>query len=148
MSTFVNLLEIVYPIGSIYCSKNDISPATLFGGTWSQIKGAVLSATGGNGFADAGSNGGSLKINNYHLPEHKHFVRAATSAESVDSTKDNYLGMWDTNAASGSQWKLASFGGSGASQWVYAAELTGVGEEHNKDFIPYHYSINVWVRTS
>lgn len=148
MSTFVNLLEIVYPIGSIYCSKNDISPATLFGGTWSQIKGAVLSATGGNGFADAGSNGGSLKINNYHLPEHKHFVRAATSADSVDSAKDNYLGMWNTNAASGSQWKLASFGDSGASEWVYAAELTGVGEEHNKDFIPYHYSINVWVRTS
>lgn len=148
MSTFINLLEIIYPVGSIYCSENNISPATLFGGTWSQIKGAVLSATGGNGFASAGYNGGSLKINDYHLPEHKHRVRAAASVGQVENTEDNYLGMWDTNAASGSQWKLASFGGSGASQWVYAAEFTGVDGEHNRDFIPYHHSINVWVRTS
>nr|DAF55165.1 MAG TPA: baseplate protein [Siphoviridae sp. ctZHD14] len=148
MSIFINLLEVIYPVGSIYCSENSISPATLFGGTWSQIKGAILSATGGNGFAPAGSSGGSLKINNYHLPEHKHFVRAATSAEHIEDVEDNYLGMWNTNAASGSQWKLASFGGSGATQWVYAAELTGIGKEHNKDFIPYHYSVNVWVRTS
>lgn len=38
--TFISkadLLNLIYPIGSIYMSMNSTSPATLFGGTWSQI---------------------------------------------------------------------------------------------------------------
>lgn len=37
MSSFVNLMDIVYPVGSIYYSFSSISPATRFGGTWEQI---------------------------------------------------------------------------------------------------------------
>lgn len=148
MSTFINLLEVIYPVGSIYCSENNISPATLFGGTWSQIKGAVLAATGANSFANAGSSGGSLKIKDYHLPEHIHEVRVASDSLSTGSVNDNYVGMWTTNAASGSEWKLASFGSTGASKWAYAADLAAISGNKNRDFIPYHYSINVWVRTS
>jgi len=29
-----NLLNLVYPVGSIFLSVNSTSPATLFGGTW------------------------------------------------------------------------------------------------------------------
>ena len=32
-------LDTVYPVGSVYMSANNISPASLFGGTWTQIKG-------------------------------------------------------------------------------------------------------------
>ena len=38
MSNFVNLLDIVYPVGSIYQSMNTTSPADLIGGTWTKIK--------------------------------------------------------------------------------------------------------------
>ena len=38
MSNFVNLLDIVYPVGSIYQSMSKTSPASLVGGTWTQIK--------------------------------------------------------------------------------------------------------------
>lgn len=38
MSNFVNLLDIVYPVGSIYQSMNETSPADVIGGTWTQIK--------------------------------------------------------------------------------------------------------------
>lgn len=34
---FVNLLEIVYPIGSLYFSTSSISPAEVIGGQWEQI---------------------------------------------------------------------------------------------------------------
>ena len=37
-------LDRVYPVGSIYMSVNSTSPATLFGGTWEQIKGRMLLA--------------------------------------------------------------------------------------------------------
>lgn len=42
MSNFVNLLDVVYPVGSIYLSMNSTSPASFVGGTWKQINGALL----------------------------------------------------------------------------------------------------------
>lgn len=54
MSSFVNLLNVVYPVGSVYCSMNSTSPATLFGGTWEQVTSRFLygstsgKATGGS----------------------------------------------------------------------------------------------------
>lgn len=38
MSNFVNLLDIVYPVGSIYQSMDATSPVDFIGGTWTQIK--------------------------------------------------------------------------------------------------------------
>lgn len=45
MSSFVNLLDIVYPVGSIYTSMNAESPASTVGGTWTQITDRYLKAT-------------------------------------------------------------------------------------------------------
>lgn len=38
MSNFVNLLDIIYPVGSIYQSMSTTSPADFIGGTWTKIK--------------------------------------------------------------------------------------------------------------
>ena len=51
------LLNIFYPVGSIYTSTKSTSPATLFGGTWVQIKDTFL-LTAGDSYS-AGSSGGS-----------------------------------------------------------------------------------------
>lgn len=51
------LLNIFYPVGSIYTSTKSTSPATLFGGTWVQIKDTFLLTAGDN--YSAGSKGGS-----------------------------------------------------------------------------------------
>ena len=37
MANWVNLLDIIYPVGSLYMSMNATSPATLIGGNWEQI---------------------------------------------------------------------------------------------------------------
>ena len=50
------MLDLVHPVGSIYTSTDSTSPATLFGGTWSQISdGYYLRASssgGGNTLAE------------------------------------------------------------------------------------------------
>ena len=40
------LVDVIYPIGAIYISVNSTSPASLFGGTWEQIKGRFLLGDG------------------------------------------------------------------------------------------------------
>lgn len=37
MSSFINLLDVVYPVGCYYITTNSTSPSTLFGGTWSCV---------------------------------------------------------------------------------------------------------------
>ena len=65
-------LNVIYPIGSIYMSINNINPANLFGGEWEQIKDTFLLAAGNT--YTAGSTGGetehTLTIN--EMPKHKH----------------------------------------------------------------------------
>ena len=55
-----SIVDMVYPIGSIYMSVNSTSPQTLFGGTWEQIKDTFLLATGDT-YAN-GSTGGSATV--------------------------------------------------------------------------------------
>lgn len=51
-----DLLDSIYPVGSIYMSTKDSSPANFLGGTWERIEGKFLLGAG-SGFG-AGSTGG------------------------------------------------------------------------------------------
>lgn len=41
-----DLLNVMYPVGSVYISVNDNNPTSLFGGTWEQIKEKFLLSCG------------------------------------------------------------------------------------------------------
>lgn len=55
-TSIANMLQTVYPVGAIYLSVVNISPASLFGGTWEQIKDVFLLAAGST--YTAGKTGG------------------------------------------------------------------------------------------
>lgn len=38
------LVDLIYPVGSVYMSAGEVSPAVLFGGTWSQVTGRFILA--------------------------------------------------------------------------------------------------------
>ena len=67
-----DLINTIYPVGSIYMSVNSTNPSVLFGGTWEQIKDTFLLATGDT-YAN-GSTGGeathTLTVN--EMPSHTH----------------------------------------------------------------------------
>ena len=66
------LLNLVYPVGSIYWSSNNTNPGTLFGGTWTQIKDKFILAAGdyySNG-ATGGTSSVTLTVSN--MPSHSH----------------------------------------------------------------------------
>lgn len=51
------IFDMIYPVGSVYISVNNVSPATLFGGTWEQIQDQFLLSAGST--YTAGDTGGS-----------------------------------------------------------------------------------------
>lgn len=72
MSNFVNLLDIIYPIGSVYITFNKTSPADVVGGIWELLQDTFLYSS-----ADAtGTTGGEkthlLTID--EMPSHQHGI--------------------------------------------------------------------------
>lgn len=83
MSNFVNLLDIVYPVGSVFISNTSISPADSIGGTWTQLEDGsficqgTLEETGGTN---------SYTLTMSQMPRHNHSIRwgSAQSDGKVD----------------------------------------------------------------
>ena len=71
-----NIVDIVYPVGSIYMSVAEVDPSVLFGGIWTKIEGKFLLASSDS--YTLGDTGGAstviLEIAN--LPSHTHSVGA------------------------------------------------------------------------
>lgn len=81
------LIDLIYPVGSIYTSENSISPADLFGGTWEAVPaGRVLLAQGTSEWGveyQAGSTGGEHEhqLSVGELPSHIHDATASTTGD-------------------------------------------------------------------
>lgn len=81
------ILNVIYPVGSVYLTINDVNPQTLFGGTWVKCSGGFIygstgtgtSGTNGNGsgtsVSSSGSgNTGSTKLSVSQMPSHNHSI--------------------------------------------------------------------------
>lgn len=79
-----NINDKIYPIGSIYISTSQASPASIFGGTWEQLKDRFLLASGDT--YTAGTTGGEAthKLNNNEIPVHTHSYRAGSAGGTDD----------------------------------------------------------------
>ena len=67
-----NLVDAIYPVGSIYMSVNSTNPGYLFGGTWTQIKDTFLLSAGDT--YTAGNTGGEAThtLTVQEMPSHTH----------------------------------------------------------------------------
>ena len=121
--------DLIYPVGSIYMSVNDTNPATLFGGTWEQIKDKFLLSCGDT-YAN-GSTGGeathTLKID--EMPKHSHIIYASNNSSATQS--GSYPPKVDTDKAS--NWNANTITETGGSQ------------PHNN--MPPYLAVYVWKRT-
>ena len=75
----VSLLDLIYPIGSIYISVNSTNPGTLFGGTWTQLKDRFLIGAGSSYSAGGTGGASSVTLSTSNLPKHTHGVNITTS---------------------------------------------------------------------
>lgn len=123
--TVSDLMLMMYPVGSVYISVNNVSPAQLFGGTWEQIEDTFLLAAG-NTYA-AGTTGGeathTLTVD--EMPSHNH-----------------NLGVKTASVASGSNYSRLDSSFTSASDDVIAD--TGGGQAHNN--MPPYLAVYMWKR--
>lgn len=171
MPNFVNLLDIVYPVGSMYFSITDISPANSVGGTWEQIQNAVLAASGNSYSGAVNTYNGEKHILYYQMPFHSH----QTNIEGVNASNRNY----SMNAIAKTAYAWTKNVNGTANEANLFNQLNSELNSSNKnlnssnyqlpktyyniiedtpatslirpagggqDYIPYHYSINVWKR--
>ena len=81
-----NIVDLVYPVGSIYISASSTEPSLLFGGTWSALGGRFL--IGVNSTYTAGSTGGSAThtLTTAEMPSHSHTINHTHSTATSSST--------------------------------------------------------------
>ena len=78
MATWVNLLDVIYPVGSIYISNSSTSPSSVVGGTWVQVSGYYLYTANTNG------TGGASTVT------HSHARGTYTAAIAIDHLGSGY----------------------------------------------------------
>ena len=145
------LIDLFYPIGSIYMSMSDIPPANRFGGTWEQITDTFLYCAD-----SSGETGGSNKITVENLPAHSHTFKGNAIQGNFGFAADTGLGSpWSdsiTNGPFSTAFQTANrvnySEGEGYSFQFNATpsgtiSKTGSGE----DYMPPYLTVYAWKRT-
>lgn len=143
------VLNLVYPIGSIYMSINNSDPNTLFGGKWEQIKDKFLLACGDtytNG-TTGGEDSHILTIN--ELPSHTHTISSSGGHNHDARFKEHYIGTDTTGAYDYARSYSQSYDyikrvTTTTGEHTHALSNTGGGQAHNN--MPPYLTIYVWKR--
>lgn len=147
----IALKDQIYPVGAIYLSYTSTSPASFFGGTWTQITGdyyLMLSngtGTGGSNstsYTPSGSVGGhTLTIN--EIPVHSHLVTNKTTSYGQGSQSSWRCLSWTgTNA----DWTQDVWSGNQGSGWSHDHGFTGTAATITIN--PKYYKVYAWRRTA
>ena len=69
------ILDLIYPIGSVYTSVNDVSPATFIGGTWERFGAGRFLMGVDNGTSETTGGASSVTLQATQIPSHTHTIR-------------------------------------------------------------------------
>ena len=139
ISTVNNIVDIIYPVGSIYMSVNDVNPNVLFGGRWQQLKNRFLIGSGdiySNG-ATGGETTHTLTVSEMpshtHIQnQHRHELNRNFSDGSGGSTS-----AYITTADRKTSTKYTTY-------TTATNQNTGGGGSHNN--MPPYLAVNIWKR--
>ena len=123
------LLEMIYPIGSIYTSTRNVNPGNIFGGTWSAIVDRFLYCVN-PASAQSGVTGGSKKISVANLPAHNHASRLCNWYDQGNASSTKICGTGPS-----ATWKDENS--------YCPTTNTGSGT----DYMPPYYTVYAWTRT-
>ena len=117
-----------FPVGYIYISFDSTSPASMFGGSWTQITNAFLLGAGSTYSNGATGGATTVTLTTANLPAHRHSATAyGNSSNSTTNTNWEY--------ASGYTTPFPSY-----------TNATGGGVAHNN--MPPYFTVYAWKKTA
>ena len=122
-----NILDYIYPVGSIVIRYDHHLPSDLFGGTWVRISNAFLWAVDSSGSIGLTGGAKEVTLTTAQLPSHSHGS------------------VYSQHAANDMGKQLAWFTNTGSSL-AYGPVATGGGQPHNN--MPPYIQVSVWRRTA
>ena len=146
------LLDMVYPVGSIYLSVSGTDPQTLFGGTWARLEDVFLLAAGAK--HPAGSTGGEeahtltvgeMPSHGNHLMQGRMYQELAENASNDSSYRGNTLYLGKNAFASTGNFNRGWKDWNGGEMYP-AGTLKGGGNPHNN--MPPYLAVYTWKRTA
>ena len=137
------MLNMMYPVGSIYTSMQNTSPATLFGGTWTQITDRFLYCT-----TTSKQTGGSKKITIANLPAHNHTATCSTAGAHTHkyaTTSSCNFGSNDKDyrISTTPDWEGTT---QSAGNHTHTISINNTGS--GTDYMPPYITVYAWYRTA
>lgn len=131
---FASIIDIVYPVGSIYMSVNAADPSKLFSGTlWEKLEGRFL--LGSSSTYKLGSTGGEAThtLTYDEMPKHTHAMYSGNSGGPQDWEPDGGSYLVDSVTESKTTW------------WApLGMNYAGGSAAHNN--MPPYLVVNMWKR--
>jgi hypothetical protein len=137
------LVDLIYPVGSIYMSTNDVSPQTFFGGTWERLQNRFLIGAGDTYAAGAMGGYATHTLTIDELPSHRH--------DRITYAGNSFWNVGDNSGLGGTQSEetIKSYSASGTttatSASLWATNKVGGGKAHNN--MPPYLAVYMWKRT-
>lgn len=160
VTTTKEIALLSYPIGAIYMSLTDTSPATLFGGTWAAIDAGRFLVAAGTGYTAGGTGGATTHAHTQAAHAHTTTAVALTVAQLPSHShvyKDGRYGS--TNDSVGSHLKLVNY--TPGSHVANTTSSAGSGSTHGHgntgnatptinaaSSLPPYYAVYMWRRTA
>lgn len=123
------LLDAVYPVGAIYMSTVDVSPAGIWGGTWERIKDCFLLSAGDSYAAGAVGGEATHTLTVDELPAHNH--KSYPGGYSAGGGTPGWASIWAAPEYP---------------SYYYDVGYTGGGQSHNN--MPPYLTVYMWKRTA
>ena len=160
-----NLIDIVYPIGSIYMSMNDVSPATFLGGTWERIQDRFLLSANENTYSGVTGGEATHTLTQAETPAHTHTRGTMEIIGSIKVVGSGSNARWNVNIQSTGAFyeqhianiqqyaqtventndNTASAGFQASRSWTGATSSVGGNQPHNN--MPPYLTVYMWKRT-
>jgi microcystin-dependent protein len=166
ISDISGLVDVVYPVGSVYLSVSETSPSALFGGEWEQIKDTFLLCAGET--YDAGATGGEAEhtLEATEIPAHDHDVSVTSSGGGTTGSDGAHRHQIKYDLAAGTGTTKPSISSSGSETsadtvmtsngshthttpnhtHTISETSVGGGESHNN--MPPYLAVYAWKRTA
>ena len=137
MATWVNLLDVIYPVGSVYISFSSTSPGTTIGGTWVQVTNKYLYATTNTG------TGGSSSVS------HAHNAGSYVATINPQAGGGNFSYYRTVASSWQAQWWMNASGlGADSSTRSEAVPVIGASATASVSIQPSYQGVFVWHRTA